>query len=230
MSHPERKASAQCPGGRHACRGEPAVHQEDAAEGRSAGPEGRPDVGAGIGRSDKVVGVQGRVRPPAAPLWKVAVPAVRTGRVRQDAARGVAGASVNTDVALAEIRRGRPPRAAVLFAGAGGMTLGLYTAGCEIVAAVEIDPVARLTHEVNFAHRSLFYRSFEDVTRTHQRDLPAAPAEGRVGSRPPPPGGPGHEGGDPVQPPRPGRLDPAAARRQGVEAVIDPTAKAGGLS
>ncbi len=128
-------------------------------------------MGAGIGRSDKVVGVQGRVRPPAAPLWKVAVPAVRTGRVRQDAARGVAGASVNTDVALAEIRRGRPPRAAVLFAGAGGMTLGLYTAGCEIVAAVEIDPVARLTHEVNFAHRSLFYRSFEDVTRTHPETL-----------------------------------------------------------
>lgn len=63
------------------------------------------------------------------------------------------------------------PRVAALFSGAGGMSLGFHAAGCEIVAAVELDPDARATHELNFAHRSIAYASHADITRLEPDDL-----------------------------------------------------------
>lgn len=63
------------------------------------------------------------------------------------------------------------PRVAALFSGAGGMSLGFHAAGCEIISAVEIDPHARATHELNFAHRSIFYRAHTDIARLRPADL-----------------------------------------------------------
>lgn len=42
------------------------------------------------------------------------------------------------------------PRTLDLFSGCGGLSLGFKKAGCEIVAAMEIDPLAARTHAVNF--------------------------------------------------------------------------------
>ena len=42
------------------------------------------------------------------------------------------------------------PRVLDLFAGCGGLSLGFQTAGFEIVAAIEIDPIAAKTHAENF--------------------------------------------------------------------------------
>lgn len=47
----------------------------------------------------------------------------------------------------AQVRR---PLAVDLFAGAGGLTLGLEQAGFDVVTAVEYDPVHAATHEYNF--------------------------------------------------------------------------------
>lgn len=52
------------------------------------------------------------------------------------------------------------PLAIDLFAGCGGMSLGLEAAGFDVVAAVEIDPVHALVHEVNFPYGVTFCRIF----------------------------------------------------------------------
>src|SRR5690348_3440640 len=43
-----------------------------------------------------------------------------------------------------------PLRVLDLFAGCGGLSLGFKAAGCEIVAAVEIDELAARSHAMNF--------------------------------------------------------------------------------
>jgi DNA (cytosine-5)-methyltransferase 1 len=42
------------------------------------------------------------------------------------------------------------PRILDLFAGCGGLSLGFHAAGCEIVAAMEIDELAARSHAINF--------------------------------------------------------------------------------
>lgn len=42
------------------------------------------------------------------------------------------------------------PRVLDLFAGCGGLSLGFHAAGCEIVAALEIDELAARSHAINF--------------------------------------------------------------------------------
>ena len=44
------------------------------------------------------------------------------------------------------------PLAVDLFAGAGGLSLGLEQAGYEIAAAVEYDPIHAAVHEFNFPY------------------------------------------------------------------------------
>ncbi|UWU14071.1 DNA cytosine methyltransferase [Rhizobium sullae] len=51
---------------------------------------------------------------------------------------------------LDRLRRGEPARVLDLFAGAGGISLGFHRASFEIRGAVEIDPLAALTHAKNF--------------------------------------------------------------------------------
>ncbi len=51
---------------------------------------------------------------------------------------------------LRRLAGGEPPRVLDLFAGAGGLSLGFQRAGFRIDAAVEVDPLAALTHARNF--------------------------------------------------------------------------------
>ncbi|WP_043993566.1 DNA cytosine methyltransferase [Leifsonia xyli] len=48
------------------------------------------------------------------------------------------------------------PLAVDLFAGAGGLSLGLEQAGYEVAAAVEYDPVHAAVHEFNFPQGKTF--------------------------------------------------------------------------
>ncbi len=50
---------------------------------------------------------------------------------------------------------GRRPVAVDLFAGAGGLSLGLEQAGFDIAAAVEYDPVHAAAHKFNFPHTAV---------------------------------------------------------------------------
>jgi DNA (cytosine-5)-methyltransferase 1 len=52
---------------------------------------------------------------------------------------------------IARLRSGNPPRFMDLFAGCGGISLGFATAGFELVASVEYDPLAAESHAANFA-------------------------------------------------------------------------------
>lgn len=51
---------------------------------------------------------------------------------------------------IARLHTGAPPRVLDLFAGCGGMSLGFRRAGHQILAGLEIDPNAALTHATNF--------------------------------------------------------------------------------
>ena len=56
-------------------------------------------------------------------------------------------------VALAKLdrlRRGGSPRYSTCFSGCGGMSLGFHRAGFSIVAGVDKDPEAALSHATNF--------------------------------------------------------------------------------
>lgn len=77
------------------------------------------------------------------------------------------------------IHRGEIPRVLDLFAGAGGLSLGFWTAGFQIVGAVENDPIAAKTHAENF-FRGNPEEDFEkhaairDITTTEPEELVAA--------------------------------------------------------
>lgn len=51
---------------------------------------------------------------------------------------------------ISRLRHGGAPRVMDLFAGCGGLSLGLRAAGFEIVAAIESDPLAAESHALNF--------------------------------------------------------------------------------
>ena len=74
---------------------------------------------------------------------------------------------------LDRLRRGEPARVLDLFAGAGGISLGFHRAGFEIKGAVELDPLAALTHAINF-HGHLERDKFEAHARA--RDMKMEPA------------------------------------------------------
>jgi DNA (cytosine-5)-methyltransferase 1 len=56
------------------------------------------------------------------------------------------------------------PIAIDLFAGAGGLSLGLEQAGFDVLAAVEIDPVHSCVHKFNFPNCGVLTKSVEQVT------------------------------------------------------------------
>ena len=62
------------------------------------------------------------------------------------------------------------PLAVDLFAGAGGLSLGLEQAGYEIAAAVEYDPVHAAVHEYNFPYGKTFARDVTGITGTEIRN------------------------------------------------------------
>lgn len=58
----------------------------------------------------------------------------------------------------------RRPLAVDLFAGAGGLSLGLEQAGYEIAAAVEYDPIHAAVHEFNFPYGTTFCADVSRIT------------------------------------------------------------------
>jgi DNA (cytosine-5)-methyltransferase 1 len=51
---------------------------------------------------------------------------------------------------IARLQRGGLPRILDLFAGCGGLSLGLQRAGFEILAGLDSDPHAAASHALNF--------------------------------------------------------------------------------
>lgn len=64
----------------------------------------------------------------------------------------------------------RRPLAVDLFAGAGGLSLGLEQAGYEIAAAVEYDPIHAAVHEFNFPYGTTFCRDISKITGAQIRE------------------------------------------------------------
>jgi DNA (cytosine-5)-methyltransferase 1 len=62
------------------------------------------------------------------------------------------------------------PIAVDLFAGAGGMTLGFESAGFDVLASVEIDPIHCLVHRFNFPNWKIFCHSVTDITAREIRE------------------------------------------------------------
>lgn len=58
----------------------------------------------------------------------------------------------------------RRPLAVDLFAGAGGLSLGLEQAGYEVAAAVEYDPIHAAVHEFNFPYGKTFAADVSKIT------------------------------------------------------------------
>ena len=71
----------------------------------------------------------------------------------------------------------RRPLAVDLFAGAGGLSLGLEQAGYEIAAAVEYDPIHAAVHEFNFPYGKTFCADVSKITGQKIRD------ESEIGNR-----------------------------------------------
>jgi DNA (cytosine-5)-methyltransferase 1 len=65
---------------------------------------------------------------------------------------------------IERLRRGGKPRVMDVFAGCGGISLGFHTAGFEISAALEVDPLAARSHARNF-HGHLSGDLFEKHAR-----------------------------------------------------------------
>lgn len=71
----------------------------------------------------------------------------------------------------------RRPLAVDLFAGAGGLSMGLEQAGYEIAAAVEYDPIHAAVHEFNFPYGTTFAADVSKITGQQIRD------ESEIGDR-----------------------------------------------
>jgi len=68
-----------------------------------------------------------------------------------------------------QITRVTKPRAIDLFSGCGGLTLGLKRAGFEVIGAIEIDPLAVQTYEVNHPEVHLWPKHIRRITAPHVR-------------------------------------------------------------
>jgi DNA (cytosine-5)-methyltransferase 1 len=60
-----------------------------------------------------------------------------------------------------------------LFAGAGGLSLGFESAGFDIKAAVDIDPIHCATHKFNFPNCATVCASVSELTASQLRALPS---------------------------------------------------------
>src|SRR5687767_1941253 len=58
---------------------------------------------------------------------------------------------------LSRINDGHNPRVLDLFSGCGGLSLGFQKAGFEIIAGIEMDKEAALSHAINFHNNSHYF-------------------------------------------------------------------------
>jgi DNA (cytosine-5)-methyltransferase 1 len=65
---------------------------------------------------------------------------------------------------IARLRRGGAPRVLDLFAGCGGLSLGLQSAGFRILAGLDSDPQASASHAHNFHAGSSRHTVPQDLT------------------------------------------------------------------
>lgn len=72
---------------------------------------------------------------------------------------------------ISRIQAGGVPRVLDLFAGCGGLSLGLHAAGAEISAALEFDPDAARSHGINFHGGAEPHSIARDITKTKPADL-----------------------------------------------------------
>jgi len=74
---------------------------------------------------------------------------------------------------IARLAAGADPRVLDLFAGCGGLSLGLQAAGFEIAAAVESDPDAAKSHGLNFHKNDQRHATARDIIDTKPTQLAA---------------------------------------------------------
>src|SRR5437773_1984913 len=82
---------------------------------------------------------------------------------------------------IRRLRAGDRPKVLDLFAGCGGLWLGFRQAGFEILAAVEIDPLAAASHRLNFRGSMADIESAHlarDITEVEAEELMAESAPG----------------------------------------------------
>jgi len=72
---------------------------------------------------------------------------------------------------IQRIQAGGSPRVLDLFAGCGGLSLGLHACGAEIAAAIEFDPDAARSHGINFHGGAEEHCIARDITKTKPSDL-----------------------------------------------------------
>lgn len=72
---------------------------------------------------------------------------------------------------IARLRAGGKPRVLDLFAGCGGLSLGLHAAGFDVRAALELDPDAARSHGVNFHGGAADHSHARDIITTHPEQL-----------------------------------------------------------
>jgi len=75
------------------------------------------------------------------------------------------------DQKIKRIQAGGVPRVLDLFAGCGGLSLGLHAAGAEIAAAIEFDDDAARSHGINFHNGSEEHCIARDITKIKPSDL-----------------------------------------------------------
>lgn len=74
---------------------------------------------------------------------------------------------------IARFKAGGKPRVLDLFAGCGGLSLGLQKSGFEIAAAIEFDPDAARSHGINFHEGSDLHSKARDITKISPAQLTA---------------------------------------------------------
>lgn len=85
---------------------------------------------------------------------------------------------------IIRLAAGSAPRVLDLFSGCGGLSLGFRASGCEIIGAVELDPLAAASHGKNFHNGDIKHSMPRDIISTSPfalaKELKLGPVESAV--------------------------------------------------